>query len=81
MSALHKALVGLFFLLLASVTSALLYMAIETGQTYCLGPRCRGDLVEAAGDPIGYWLLVAIWYSLAWLALSAGIFTLLARRR
>ena len=72
-----KAVMGVSLLLCALVTSLLFYQALATGETYCLGRGCRGNLVDASGDPIGYWVLVVIWYTLAWLSLSAGIFTLL----
>lgn len=76
-SVVHKTVIGLFLLLVALVTSLLFYQALATGETYCLGRRCRGNLVDGSGDPIGYWVLVAIWYILGLLSLSAGIFTFL----
>jgi len=76
-SSFLKVVIGLSLLLIALCTSLLFYQALTTGETYCLHRMCRGSVVEASGEPIGYWLLVAIWYLLAWLSSSASIFTLL----
>ena len=80
-SVLHKAVVGLSLLLVALVTSLLFYQALVTGETYCLGRSCRGSLVHVSDNPSGYWLLVALWYMLAWISLSSGIFTLIRRNQ
>ena len=78
---LQKAIIGAFLFLVAGIAARLFWQALLTDETYCLGRRCRRTPIEAAQDPIAYWIAVAIWYTLAWLALAAAFFVVLRRRK
>lgn len=80
-TALQQAIFGSFLLVVAGITAWLFWQALLTGETYCLGRKCRGAAIEEAHDPVGYWIMVAIWYTLAWLALAAAFVVVLRGRK
>lgn len=63
----------LFFFTIAAVMSFMLFSALAYGEASGIGGRDTGKVYPVSQDPVSYWFLVAIYYSLAVPALSLGL--------
>jgi len=63
----------LFFFTIAAVMSFLLFNALAYGDAVSIGSRDTGKVYTVSQDPVSYWVLVAIYYSVAVAALSTGL--------